>query len=372
VHRGATAEIDLDAIAHNFSLVREMTENLPVIAVVKADAYGHGAVEVSKILVEKGVSCLAVAFTEEGIALRESGISSPILVLFDTGATADFFEHHLIPVLHDLETARRLYGESLRRGRSLDVHVKLDTGLGRIGFHDDRELETLNVITASGLLRIVGLMSHFSEADIADTAYAKAQLTRFHAMKEKVLQGGKGTVMCHIANSAAIMSLREAHLDAVRPGLMLYGYSPLTGASLRSSSLNPSMRVTTQILSLKRFREGMSVSYGRTFITRRESLIAVLPLGYADGIGRVFSNNLEVLVKGKRVPVAGRICMDLTMVDITEVGEVAVGDEVVLIGRQGDEEITAGELAEKAGTINYEILTTIGMRSRRVYRGQGL
>jgi alanine racemase len=375
MRRGAAAEIDLDAIAHNFALVRKTVRNRPVIAVVKADSYGHGSVEVAKRLVEEGVSCLAVAFAEEGIELRESGVSSPILVLFDIGKPSDFFDYRLIPVIHDIETARILSGESQRRGMHLDIHVKVDTGMGRLGFHEGRDLETLSEITASGFLRIAGLMSHFSEADIADKTCAEAQLRMFHSLKERLLHDKKGRVMCHMANSAATVSLRDAHLDAVRPGLMLYGYSPFTAdASVTSffplSSLRPSMKLTTQILSLRRMQKGMSVSYGRTFVMKRECLIAVLPLGYADGIGRVLSNNLDVLVRGKRAPVAGRICMDLTMVDVTEVSDVEVGDEVVLIGRQGDEEVTVGEVASRAGTIIYEILTAVGMRSRRIYRGR--
>jgi len=374
VHRGAVAEIDLDAVAGNLSLVRKLTQR-PVIAVVKADAYGHGAVEVSKRLVAEGVSRLAVAFTDEGVRLRNAGIDAPILVFFDK-STSDFFDFHLVPVIHDVPSAVRFSEEAKRRGRRLAVHIKIDTGMGRLGLHGDRLVEDIASIAGLDGLIVEGLMSHFSDADMAERSYAEEQLSKFARLREKVIPMLGAGVVCHIANSAAVLSLNEAYLDAVRPGLALYGYSPFSDnrgqlpdrSQHGASGLRPAMTVMTRVLALRRLPKGTPVSYGRTFVTARETLVAVLPVGYADGYGRVFSNNAEVLIRGRRAPVIGRVCMDLTMADVTGIEGVAEGDEAVLIGRQGVEEITVHEIARRAGTISYEVLTTLGNRAKRVYK----
>ncbi|HAM53636.1 MAG TPA: alanine racemase [Nitrospiraceae bacterium] len=376
MHRGATAEIDLNAVSRNLHVVRTAAENRPVIAVVKADAYGHGAIEISRRLVSEGVSVLAVAYSDEAIALRKAAIDSPILVLFDRYSFSDFFEYRLIPVIHDVQTAERLSGEAKARGHSLDVHIKVDTGMGRLGLHSERVVDDLNAIAAMDCLNVTGIMSHFSEADIAERSYANEQLKKFTMVRNAFLWNQKKKILFHIANSAAVLSFKDAHLDAVRPGLMLYGYSPFAAVDSQASAisdqqpsfeLRPAMKIKTRILCLRRLRRGTPVSYGRTFITKRESLVAVLPVGYADGYSRVLSNTADVLIRGKRAPVVGRVCMDLTMVDVTEIQDVAEDDEVVLLGTQAAQEITAHEVAQKAGTICYEILTTLGSQSKRVY-----
>ncbi len=382
VRRGPLAEIDLDAVSHNLRLVRRIAGNRPVIAVVKADAYGHGASEVSGRLVDDGTGYLAVAFTGEAIALREDGISAPILVLFDKSDIPDFFEYGLIPVIHDLPSARRFSREAAKRKMRLDVHVKIDTGMGRLGLNSGDVLRELTAIAGLEYLRVRGLMSHFSDSDVTDLSYARKQLKGFTKIKKEFMKKFHGPLLCHMANSAATLFLKEARLDAVRPGLVLYGHSPseqpavgsrrsgtgkTIGPKARNSGLIPAMKVKTEILSLRRLGSGVPVSYGRTFITRRESVIAVLPVGYADGYQRVLTNNMDVLVRGRRAPVVGRVCMDLIMVDVTGVKGVRERDEVVLLGRQGAEEITASEMAGRAGTIPYEILTSMGIRSRRVY-----
>ena len=378
MRRGAVAEIDLGAVSRNFRAVKRTVGNRPVIAVVKADAYGHGSVEVSKRLVADGVEYLAVAFTAEAIALREAGISCPVIVLFDKYDAHEYFEYRLIPVVHDLPSAKRFSKEAARRKLRLDVHVKIDTGMGRLGLNNKDVLKKLVAIAGLEHLRVRGLMSHFSDSDIADQTYASIQLKSFTAIRDGFLKKAKLPLLCHMANSAATLSLKEAHLDAVRPGLILYGHLPFkrsedgqTWPLIRGFGLFPAMKVKTEVLSLRKLQSGTPVSYGRTFITRRESVIAVLPVGYADGYSRVLTNNMEVLVGGKRAPVVGRVCMDLLMVDTTEVRGVREKDEVVLIGRQGAEEITASEMADRAGTIPYEVLTSIGIRSRRVYISSG-
>lgn len=371
MHRGAIAEIDLNAIAHNLDVVKAITRGRPVIAVVKADAYGHGAVEVSKKMIKGGVHCLAVAFNNEAVQLREAGIRSKILVLFERHDIREFFDYGLTPVVHDLETARRLHREARKRIRRLNVHIKIDTGMGRLGFNNENVVEDIIAISKMDYLNIEGILSHFSEADIRDKSCAQEQLAKFNEIRKSLSKTIRNNFLFHIANSAATMSFKGAHMDAVRPGIMLYGCSPVMGQGSRvkgqGSKLKPAMRVRTNILTLRKVPKGTPISYGGTFITRRESLIAVMPVGYADGYCRAFSNNADVLVRGKRAPVAGRVCMDLTMVDATGIQGVKDGDEVVLLGRQGKEEITAWDLAKKSGTVPYEILTSLGNRSKRIY-----
>lgn len=373
MRRGAVAEINLDAVAHNFNVAAELAGSAAVIPVVKADAYGHGAVRVSERLVKEGASCLAVAYMSEAVELRKAGIKSSILILFEKYDLSDFFKYNLIPVIHDLGTALKISAEAKKRGHPLDVHFKIDTGLGRLGLNGSKIAE--EVIEASKMdhINIAGLMSHFSDSDISDKSYALMQLRNFNAVREKVLAATgwpARNLLCHISNSAAIISFKDALLDAVRPGLMLYGCLPFNHSSEPGPAcpgLIPAMTVKTGILALKRFPKGSPISYGRTFTTKRDSLIAVLPVGYADGFSRAFSNNGDALVHGKRVPVVGRVCMDLTMLDVTEISGVKEGDDVVLLGSQGDEEITAWEMALKTGTIPYEIFTSLGGRSKKEY-----
>jgi alanine racemase len=379
VNRGAVAEINLSAIAYNLQSVRKIVKNRPVIAVVKADAYGHGAVEVSKKLSEEKVSFLAVAFTGEAIELREAGIKSPIIVLFDTGYIKEFFDFKLIPVIYNVDTASSLSAEAKKKNIIIKVHVKIDTGMGRIGLSGKNIIKDLITISEMEGIELAGLLSHFSEADLSDRSYAVLQLKRFNKIRETISKILKRKIFSHIANSAAVLTFEDAHLDAVRPGLMLYGYSPINQKSevspptqLRTTSpelinLMPAMKVKTKILCIRNVPSGTPISYGRTFITKRTSRIGVLALGYADGYSRFFSNNAEVLVKGRRVPVVGRICMDLTMIDLTDVKGVKENDEIVIMGKQGDESITAQELAYKANTIPYEILTSLGNKSKRIY-----
>ena len=371
--RGPIAEIDLEAIAHNFRIAKKITGNRPVIAVVKADAYGHGSIEASRRLVKEGASYLAVAYAAEAVALRQAGVKTPLIVLFDKYDMNNYFKYKLIPVIHDIKTAQAFSKEAKKRKQGISVHIKADTGMGRLGFNIDDLEKNINAIIKMDFLTVTGLMSHFSDADLSDRSYALMQLDRFNKLKDTMIKKGLNHLLSHIANSAAVMSLPESHLDAIRPGLMLYGYSPMQPSapssqpSAPSSRLKPAMTVKTKILSLRKLKKGSPVSYGRTFITSRDSLIAVLPVGYADGYSRAFSNNSDVLVRGKRSPVVGRVCMDTTMVDVTDARGVIEGEDVVLMGRQKADAITASELARKAGTIPYEILTSFGNKSRKVY-----
>lgn len=366
MHRGIVAEIDLGAAAANLRIAKARAGQSAVIAVVKADAYGHGSVEVSEALMGAGADYLAVAFTGEAVKLREAGITAPILVLFDPDL-GDILEYDLIPVLSDRKTALAVAREAERRGKRIPVHIKVDTGMGRLGLTDGSALEILELATEKGI-SVEGIMSHLSEADRADPSFTKLQLDAFNALKTELLQKGLEIKMFHIANSAAVMNIPEAHFDAVRPGLMLYGYSSCSGAKgSQSGTLQPVMTAKARFISLRKLQAGTPISYARTFVTKRESLIGAVAVGYADGFSTRFSNNAEVLVKGKRVPVIGRVCMDVTMVDLTGLDDVNEDDEVVIIGKQGTESIGADELAKRIQTIPYEILTSLGSRAKRRY-----
>ncbi len=370
--RPTIAEIDLDALRFNLNQLRGMTDGkADILAVVKANAYGHGAVEVAKELENAGASIFGIATTEEGIELRRSGISSPILVL--AGTYPDEFEkvieNKLSPVVFDLEIARALDARGKKSGQQIPVHLKVDTGMNRLGIPWREWESALKVLQALKNLQVEGLMSHFSVAESErpdDQAFTEEQRQRFHACLDSARKIGMQPRYIHLANSAATTLREPERFNLVRPGLMLYGLHP--APALRSRvSLRPVLRWKTAILSLKRVAAGDPVSYGRTYCCRKESLIAVLPVGYADGYNRRLSNRGEVLVRGRRAKMAGIVCMDLSMVDVSEISGVQTGDEVVLLGKQGSEEINAAEMAGWIESIPYEVLCAIGKRVPRIY-----
>ena len=373
--RPTTAHIDLGALRHNLAQVRRLAGAREVIAIVKADAYGHGAVPVARALAAEGVTRFGVALVEEGRALREAGIRGEVLVLggFGEDQADEIVELGLTATIFHPGHADALNEAARRAGRAAPVHVKIDTGMGRLGFAVDAAPDAIAAVTRLPGLRLDGVMTHFADADLADPAYAREQMMRFDRVVEALASRGVSAPIRHAANSAAVMaasSWRSAMggplYEAVRPGLMLYGArpGPAVGAGV---DLRPVLSLTTRILLLKRVPPGTPISYGRTFVTRRESLIAVLPIGYADGYPRALSNAGRVLVRGRAAPVVGRVCMDLTMVDVTDVPGAAEGDEAVVIGTQGAAAITVEEVADGAGTIAYEILCGIGPRVPRRY-----
>lgn len=363
--RGPVAEISLSALRTNIAVIRRAVAGRGIIAVVKADAYGHGSTEIAQALTTEGIRQFAVAYTDEGKSLRASGITQEIIVLHDRNDTKDFFDFRLTPVIHDLGFAHELSSEAQRRGVQIPVHIKIDTGMGRLGIPGEKALAASMEIAGLPGITITGLMSHFSDADSEDLSFARQQFSDFRSFRDAFTQKTGISCESHIANSAAIFTLPEAHCEAVRPGIALYGYAP-NAAEL---GLEPVMRVSTRILTVRELAAGTPVSYGRTFITKRKSRIAVLPLGYADGYPRMLSNRADVLIQGNRAPLVGRVCMDLIMVDVTDIPDAHEDEEAILIGRHGSELIGADELAEKAGTISYEILTGIGMRARRTCSG---
>lgn len=359
----AFAEINLNALSHNLNVVRKKTGNIRTLAVIKANAYGHGAVKVAAHLIKKGVSNLGVAYTNEAITLREAGITVPVLVFFDRDHIDACLDYDLTPTVFDLDTARRLSSGAKRLNKQIAVHVKVDTGMGRIGFDIRKAYEAIISISSLKNIKLEGLMSHFSEADLKDKDFVNLQLKNFKSLAGKLKRNKIHFEFLHMANSAAVLTMPDAHLNMVRPGIMLYGY-----AGCECEKLRPVMNLKSRIVFLKKVPPGTPISYNRTFVTKRKSTIATIPVGYADGYNRMLSNQGEVLINGRRAPVVGRVCMDTTMVDVTDIPDVNYKTEVVLMGRQGREQITADDIARKTGTIPYEVLTSVGQRIKRIYR----
>jgi len=361
--------IDLEALRWNFRQIKEKVgPQVKVLSMVKANAYGHGAAAVAHALADEGSDAFGVATLEEGIELRQAGIRQPIIVL--AGAYVEqsnqFLERDLTPVIHELETLRKLEAAVQRQSATLAIHLEVDTGMGRTGFLAAEVDLWLPELTKLKALSIEGVFSHFSDAETANEAYSENQLRDFLAVIKRLRSAGIAPPLVHMAKSAAVLTVPDSHLAMVRPGLALYGIYPSPQLS-REIVLKPVLSWKTRILQLKRVPEEASVGYGRTFVTRRESLIGTLPVGYADGYPRILSNRAVVLVHGCRAPVAGRVSMDLTTIDVTDIDGVQQGDEVVLLGRQGDVTISADEMASWANTISYEILTSIGARVPRIH-----
>lgn len=364
--RPTAALIDLSALEHNYAEVSRRAGGRKVLAVVKAQAYGHGAVAVARRLADLGCHMLGVALVEEGRELRGAGISAPILVMgpVHPGQAGDIVRLGLTAVVYTLPVARALSEAAAAGGGKAVVHVKVDTGMGRIGLLPEDALACIAAIAKLPGLKVEGIMTHFADADLKDKQFASVQMDRFEALLRLLEAQGIGIPLRHAANSAAVLELGRALLTMVRPGLMLYGYDPLEGRV--NVDLRPVLSLVTSIAFLKKVPAGTPISYGRTFVTRRESLIATIPIGYADGYPRGLSNKGEALVRGRRVPVAGRVCMDMTMLDVTDVPGAAEGDEVMLIGSQGRERVTADDIAARTGTIAYEVLCGISGRVPRI------
>ena len=368
--RPTWVEVDLDAIAHNVRILAQRAAPAQLMAVVKADGYGHGAVMVARTALAHGARRLAVAVVEEGVHLRQSAIACPILVM---GWTPPW--QYGLALRYDLELAissedeaRALAETARREGRKVRVHVKIDTGMGRLGLRWDqpRLVETIARLMALGGLEVAGIFTHLATADDPEAALTEDQLSRFARVLQALEGRGLRPGLRHVANSAALLRLPGARYDLVRPGIALYGLEPFPGA-VAAFGLQPALAWKTRVALVKEVPPGTPISYGATFVTRRRSRIATLPVGYADGLRRALSNRGQVLVGGRRAPIVGRVCMDQVMVDVTDAGPVAVGDEVVLIGRQGDERITADEMAAWMDTIGYEVVTGIGRRVPRIY-----
>lgn len=368
--RPVWAEINLSNLDYNIKQIKQKVGDKEIIGVVKADGYGHGSVEVSKVLLENGVKTLAVATLQEAITLREAGITCPVIML---GVTPEMYAHTLLkyditPVTSSYENASAISEAAKAAGKVIEAFAAVDTGMGRIGFlPGDESVEEFKKISRLSNLKIKGLFSHFATADEKDKTYAEQQLSYYTNIYEKLKQAGVDIPLRTFANSAAIMEIPAAYFDAVRPGIVLYGCYPSNEVNKNQLSIKPVMSVKANIVHLKKVGPGFSVSYGRRFTTQRESLIATLTLGYADGYPRYLSGKGRVIVNGIYAPVVGNICMDQCMVDVTDVPDVKLGDEVVLMGSQDSLTILADEIGEKTGTINYEIVCAFGQRLPKIY-----
>ncbi len=362
-----TATIDCSALAHNLTLVRQhLTSPCDILAVVKADAYGHGAIPITKFLTTQGVSHFAVATLEEGLALRQSGITESIVIM---GALPqdEFFEavaHQLTPIIYSLDQATHL--QEVSTSQTIRVHLKVDTGMGRLGLSVDETVSLIQTPWFKQSFQVEGIMSHLADSDSSDPTYTQEQIQRFESLLKALRANHLQVPLQHLANSSAILVHPSSHFTMVRPGIMLYGYHTLP-SSHPSPELKPVLSLTSQIVQIREHPAGQRVSYNQTFTTAHPSRIAILPIGYADGVNRLLSNRGTVLIQGQHSPIVGRVCMDMIMVDVTHSKRVAVGDEAVLIGTQGQATITAADLAQVLETIPYEILCKIGPRVQRRY-----
>ena len=361
-------EINLNNIVYNISEIRKrIGDKVKIMAVVKANGYGHGAVEVAKIALKSGAQCLAVATLEEAVELRKAGIQSSILVfgLSPPTQAQQIVKHNLSQTVCNMDLVRALSTEAQFQGKTAKIHVKVDTGMGRLGIAPEKVTDFVKQISHLKGIEIEGIFTHFSVAD-KDKSFTELQIKRFKEVVANLEKEGIHIPIKHTANSAAILDVPSSYFDLVRPGIMLYGLYPSTKVN-HTINLKPVMSFKTEVAFLKTVPAGASLSYGRTFTTKEKSIIATLPVGYADGYSRALSNKGEVLIKGKRAPVVGTICMDMTLVDVSHIPDVRVGDEVVLFGRQEGAQISVDELSSKIGTINYEIVCGISKRVPRIY-----
>ncbi len=376
--RPAWVDVDLAALEHNLAKIRERLAGSPappkIMAVVKADAYGHGAVGVSRALEAAGVDWLGVALLEEGAEIRHAGVQLPVLVLGTARPEkiALYARYRLTPTLSSLAELLRWQDWTAGQSEPQPVHLKVDTGMSRLGVAMDEVPRALAILRGSPGLRLAGLLSHFGDADDLGSPRNPAQAERFAAVLALLEPGERDGVLIHMANSAAALHRPESRFALVRIGISIYGLDPVdeTADLQPRMGLQPVMAVRARIVQLREVPAGTPLSYGGRTVTRRRSRVAVVPVGYADGYAWRLTGKAEALVRGRRVPVAGSVTMDMTLLDVTEAG-AELGDEVVLLGRQGTEEITAAELAAHAGTISWEILCHLGLRLPRRYVREG-
>ncbi len=367
-------EINLDALECNFDAVREaLPENIKILAVVKANAYGHGAIGVAKFL-ENKADYLAVAATDEALELRKNGINCPILVLghIPYGDYDNIVKFNITTTISDFYEAELLSKAAKKAGVTAPLHIAVDTGMNRIGFAcNDASIEEIKKIKELPNIEIEGAFSHLAAADMLDKAYTKMQAKKFDEFVLKLENTGINVAIKHLYNSAAIADLEKKY-DMVRQGIILYGLKPSDEVEFNNINVpKPVMSMKTRVVQVKTLPAGECISYGCTYTTEKETIVATLCAGYADGVTRVLSNNGEVLIRGKRAKIIGRVCMDQFMVDVTDIPDVEAGDTATIFGADGEETISVDEIAKKANTINYEIICNINSRVTRVYMKNG-
>lgn len=372
--RPVWAEIDLDNLAYNMQQINKISKGREIIAVVKADAYGHGALDIAPILLENGATRLAVAVLNEAIELRRGGINAPIMVLGFTpnSLIETCLKYNIEQTVYSYEIAKEISEVAVKSNRAAKIHIALDTGMGRIGFLPDKEsIDEIDKLSKLPNIQIEGIFSHFASADEKDKTYTKLQFNKFLWVCDNLEERGIDIKIRHIANSAAIMDMPEVHLEGIRPGIIMYGYYPSRDVNKERLDLKPVMSLKTTIVHIKNIEKGNYISYGRKFKTEKESIIATLPVGYADGYSRSLYNKGKVILKKQLAPVVGRICMDQCMIDVSNIENVKTGDEVILMGEDKGIKMTAEEIGNLLGTINYEVTCMISKRVPRVYIRHG-
>jgi len=366
-------EIDLDSFSKNWDEIKRLAgPDTKILQVVKADAYGHGAIEISNFALKNGAVSLGVANADEGAQLRVSGIDAPILILSPSPVSEidEIIKYNLTPSVSNIGFAREL-NETFRKKRGkIPVHIEVDTGMGRGGTIHYEAFDMIREILGFSNISVEGIFTHLSSSEVEDDDYNMTQWKLFKDLLDHLEENGIHIPVMHLSNSGGILNFPQFNLDLVRPGIMTYGIYPSPGTAAKAD-LAPVMSFKTTVVLLKDFPEGYSIGYGRTFVTDRPTKIATIPVGYGDGYGFILSNQGEALIRGKRAPLVGRVSMDMCTVDVSHIPECKVGDEVVLMGRQGEEYISANEIAGKAKTISYEILCVLGKRAPRVFVNKG-
>ncbi|MCH5184864.1 MAG: alanine racemase [Oscillospiraceae bacterium] len=372
MNKRAWAEIDLDAVAYNIREIRKITSpSAKIMGVVKADGYGHGFMEVTKTILNNGADYLAVATLEEAVQLRKRKFDVPILILGATedASADDIVEFDVMPTVFTYSFAKALSESAVKKGKKAKIHIKIDTGMSRIGYLCREEsIDEIIKISMLDNLEIEGIFSHLACSDEIDREYTERQFERFTGICERLEKRGLKIPVKHICNSAGVMMYPQMHMDMVRPGVIIYGLYPSDDVDKTKLALKPAMTLKAKVTMVKEVESGVGVSYGKTYITDKKTKIATVPIGYADGYMRLLSGKAQMLCGGERVNVIGRICMDQCMIDVTNVNNINIGDEVTVFGA---DTITADTVAGWLGAINYEIVCMIGRRIPRIYIRNG-
>ena len=364
------AEIDLDAIAYNTRNIKKLIGDKDLIAVVKANCYGHGVIGIIPTLLENGVSRFAVAMISEALEIRDNKITTPVMIL---GFTPLYLGEELInnnieQTVYDLDYARELSKIALTLNKKAKIHIAIDTGMGRIGFlPNEKSIDNITEICSLEGIEVIGIFTHFSTSDEKDKEYSHEQFTKMLSVMDTLKKRGIDIPLKHVANSGAIIDLPDTYLDAVRAGIILYGYYPSDEIDKNNLALKPALTLKATITNVKTLEKDMYVSYGRTFKTSNETIVATIPVGYADGYLRKLAENGKVIIKGEFAPIIGRICMDQFMIDVTNIPDVKIGDEVILLGEKNGLKYNADDMAKKLDTINYEVTCMLKSRLPRVY-----
>lgn len=368
--RPAWAEIDLDAIAYNTRNIKKLIGDKDLIAVVKANCYGHGVIDIIPTLLENGASRFAVAMISEALEIRDNKITAPVMIL---GFTPLYLGEELInnnieQTVYDLDYAKELSKIALTLNKKAKIHIAIDTGMGRIGFlPNEKSIDNITEICSLEGIEVIGIFTHFSTSDEKDKEYSHEQFTKMLSVMDTLKKRGIDIPLKHVANSGAIIDLPDTYLDAVRAGIILYGYYPSDEIDKNNLALKPALTLKATITNVKTLEKDMYVSYGRTFKTSNETIVATIPVGYADGYLRKLAENGKVIIKGKFAPIIGRICMDQFMIDVTNIPDVKIGDEVILLGEKNGLKYNADDMAKKLDTINYEVTCMLKSRLPRVY-----